>query len=710
MTPRSLHPSLLAVLALFLSGCASVFGVTAFGPGVPLRADIHANADVQTQVEVDATAQANATAQADATARANATAQRGTVEVNVTQTGGANAQVETEATGQVDVQVAAGGGGVWADDRDAIAGWQGSARTGAPPDPFDVGDASAEVQVASVGGASVGASGAASGGATSSRDGDAHSNANGQGVVAAVDAQGTQQTAGGLDPFAGADGHVDAQARLDASVQADADARVPAQAEAEARAHARHLGGGAGVRGLEGHAPHVTALIRGGLNVDGELTDLTELAPLWVDANAGADVGASVEARIDTGAELVSSVSLEHSRLPAVGGETHLVVRVRGADLATGSGSAQASARGHVRVRLVIDRSSSMQASWRQVLGAARDLLARLSPDDELQIVAYGTRAVEALPTSRVGDGSRARRALADIRVGGGTNIEAGLRLAYDAGAHDADDRLTLVVLVSDGVPNGGAFTADELAPMAARAKLEQGCRTTVVGFGDEFDAEALRAIAQAGGGAYRVAPGAEELAAVLESEVSAMGQVRARDVRVRVALPAGVHLSEAAGDAHLTANHEVELTVPALGAGEERSLILGVRVDAGRGSSPVARVSVSYRVGATQRQADKSVSVVRGAVRFDADAARALADADLGLALDIAARAVNNGDAAEAAAALRAHATRMNASVDVRVRARAGAAGRVASALEHLVPGASWPERRRTSLAIGELNARFGG
>jgi hypothetical protein len=269
-----------------------------------------------------------------------------------------------------------------------------------------------------------------------------------------------------------------------------------------------------------------------------------------------------------------------------------------------------------------------------------------------------------------------------------------------------------LVVLVSDGVPNGGAFTADELAPMAARAKLQQGTRTTVVGFGDEFDADALRAIAGAGGGAYRVAPDAAELAAVLEAEVGAMTRVRARDVKVRVALPAGVRLTEAAGDARITASGEVELSIPALTAGEERSLILGVRVRAGSGATAVAQVSVSYRVGASQRRGDKTVRVARGAARLDVNAARALADADLGLALDMAARAVNNGQAREAAEALRAHALRVEAeaNLDIRLSARARATRRVASALERLVPSASWSERRQTSLSLGALSARFGG
>ncbi len=91
-----------------------------------------------------------------------------------------------------------------------------------------------------------------------------------------------------------------------------------------------------------------------------------------------------------------------------------------------------------------------------------------------IQIVAYGGDAEEVLSTVRVGDGSAARRALGRINVGGGTNIEAGLRIAYRAAVSTrrSPTERPVGILLSDGVPNAGAFDVEELGPLAAEAHL----------------------------------------------------------------------------------------------------------------------------------------------------------------------------------------------------------------------------------------------
>src|SRR5690606_4748519 len=124
------------------------------------------------------------------------------------------------------------------------------------------------------------------------------------------------------------------------------------------------------------------------------------------------------------------------------GGSTSVVLRVAG-------GNAPARIP-PLRVHLVIDASTSMQSTWAQLQEAALHLIARLRPEDELQIVVYGTDAREALPAIRVGDGQRARGVVRALRPGGRTNIEAGLRVAYGAVRAHA----SIVVVLSDGVPN----------------------------------------------------------------------------------------------------------------------------------------------------------------------------------------------------------------------------------------------------------------
>ncbi len=461
-----------------------------------------------------------------------------------------------------------------------------------------------------------------------------------------------------------------------------------------------YLGTGPGVRSTGRGRPRLGALLTSaGLAVDGYRIRLSDLEPLAELAHA--------RGRLATDGSVEAFAELEHSQLPAAGGETHLVVRLRGGEVSRG-------ARARMRVHLVIDRSSSMQSSWGDVLAAARAVVEQLGPDDEIQIVAYGTDAEEILPPSRVGNGRRAKRALRRIRVGGGTNIEAGLRVAYGAAARPSPEG-SLVVLLSDGVPNGGAFTADELGPMAARARARFGCTTTVLGLGHQFDAEVLRAIAVAGRGGYLVARDASELGPMLRAEIGAQARVAARDLRLNVSLAPGVELqdvNDAAGVERSAGG--VVVTLPQLRAGAERRVVLRLRVRPG--AEAVARVELRYR----GRDARAQAASKELGVRFGAEARRsgsvaqlAVFDADLGRALDAAATQVLRGHGDAAAEVLREHALRVEAQRssgqnDAALSVRTRAVRRLAAALGSLVGSGSPVERREVSLAMGGLALRL--
>lgn len=343
-------------------------------------------------------------------------------------------------------------------------------------------------------------------------------------------------------------------------------------------------------------------------------------------------------------------------------------------------------------------------------------MVEQLRPDDEIHVVAYGSEAEEILPPIRVGDGRRAVRALGEISVGGGTNIEAGLDVAYRAAAARplrGNDR-ALVILLSDGVPNGGAFTAEELAPMATRARTTSACTTTVIGLGNQFDPAVLRAVATAGRGEYHVARTAGELGPMLRAELRAQMRVAVRDVRMNVDLPPGVelvHADEESGVERVRGG--ASLSLPQLRENEERRVVLRVRVQANAGS--VARVRLQYRppVGQTLH-ASKQLSVRFGArAELSGEMTElALADKDLGRVIDVAANHVLNGRAAQAQAALDAHVQRTEAragfEANVRLRHRTTAVGRFSRALGALVGAASHTERRELSIAMGGLASRL--
>jgi Ca-activated chloride channel family protein len=449
-------------------------------------------------------------------------------------------------------------------------------------------------------------------------------------------------------------------------------------------------------------------LLEHGLAVDGALLTLDQIGPL---ATVIGDAG-SGSSRVAGDGAIDAWVDVEHDQLAYDGGETNVIVRVRG-------GSASAT-RGRLHVHLVLDRSSSMQSSWHEVLEAARLLVDTLAPTDVVHVVAYGTRSEEILAPRAVGDRTEVMRALRRIRVGGGTNIEAGLDLAYGATARtrlDGNDR-ALVILVSDGVPTEGEMGAAELAGMAARARVRSGCTTTVVGVGSQFDEEVLRTVSREGRGGYHVARVARLLAPTLRAEIRANERIAARDVRVEVALPAGVELVsvfDAGAGVDRSASGGFSLALPALAPAEERRIVARVRVDGARRPAKIADVSLGWRAGGAVRSASGEAWVSFGdSARASTEGAGiAILDASLGAALDAAGRAVRYGDRDGAVRVLRAHVAEAEARVEhrrsVEVRHRTAAVGRLAVALEATMPRSGYEERRSVGLALGALSVSFG-
>lgn len=408
--------------------------------------------------------------------------------------------------------------------------------------------------------------------------------------------------------------------------------------------------------------------------VGGGIARLDALGPLGVVGDDGIVLHADANVRV--------TASLAHDALPAAGGESAVVVRVEGL--------APPAVVAPLRVHLVIDASTSMEGAWQDVKTAALAVVRRLRPEDELQIVVYGTGATEVLPPLAIGDGSRARGVIRGLRYGGRTNIEAGLRLAY--GACRPAGR-SLVVVISDGVPQGGLSTADELGALASRANADAGAVTLAVGLGTEFHTGILSALGAAGGGELQLAPRSGELAALLERALAARGAVVASDVEARVIASPGVTVT---GDA--TAR------VGAITAGHTTSLVVPVTVGQ---PGPVAHVRVAIVLAdGRPLELEASLSVGRASAPVPAGAIATVLDLSLAAALEAAGRSIENGDGRSAADTLRAHVAESRAAVPVgplagTLASRNEAVLRIAETLPALVAEASWGARRQAGASF---------
>ena len=165
---------------------------------------------------------------------------------------------------------------------------------------------------------------------------------------------------------------------------------------------------------------------------------------------------------------------------------------------------------------LVVDVSGSMSGTkLEQAKAALQQALGTLGPDDRFRLIPFSS----AVRPFRPGLVHASREQLADARefidrlgAEGGTNISGAMDAAL---AQPADpERLSLVVLVTDGLPSIGEQAPDRIAEAAgARAG---GTRIFTVGIGHDVNTYLLDRLASGGRGSVEyVAPGASVETAV---------------------------------------------------------------------------------------------------------------------------------------------------------------------------------------------------
>ncbi|HMY17275.1 MAG TPA: VWA domain-containing protein, partial [Polyangium sp.] len=178
---------------------------------------------------------------------------------------------------------------------------------------------------------------------------------------------------------------------------------------------------------------------------------------------------------------------------------TYAVARVKAVN------TAPAANRPTLHVVLVLDVSGSMQGDpIAQVLHSAKRLAEILEDRDQLGIVTFSDGAEVVSPLMALGRGRREIiRKIGSIKVNGRTNIAGGLAQAALLFPTRQMGERHLVVLMSDGAPNVGPSTPDELMN-AARMLKNRDIAISTLGFGAEHNDAVLSAIADGGGGRYQ--------------------------------------------------------------------------------------------------------------------------------------------------------------------------------------------------------------
>ncbi len=206
--------------------------------------------------------------------------------------------------------------------------------------------------------------------------------------------------------------------------------------------------------------------------------------------------------------------------------------------------------RSRLQLALVIDKSGSMQgASMDAVKHALRSLVDRLTPEDELALVEFNSRADLLLPATPVSDRARILAAIDALEADGGTNIEAGLELGFGqlAALPSREGTAKRVMLFTDAMPNVGRTDSASFRKLT-EGFANAGIGLTAFGVGVNFGQELIYHITQIRGGNYFFLETPEKIAKVFEQEFDYLVTPLVYDLDVKVATPRGLKLTAVYG------------------------------------------------------------------------------------------------------------------------------------------------------------------
>jgi Ca-activated chloride channel family protein len=256
---------------------------------------------------------------------------------------------------------------------------------------------------------------------------------------------------------------------------------------------------------------------------------------------------------------------------------------------------------------VVLDRSGSMEGEKiAHARAAVAQLIDQLDAGDRFALVSYASEARLDVALASAGEAGgvaggrrRWRELVAAIEAGGGTAMSAGLDLALEtAGERRPTGRAARMLLLSDGLANEGDPTPEGLA---ARARRAAGAAITVstLGVGADFNEVLMTDLADVGLGNYYYLPSAEQIAAVLASELQATRETVAEEVEVALVPASGVRVREVAGYPFARQGDRVVFHPGSLFAGQERRIWVTLETPAARSTSlRLSEVLASYTSG----------------------------------------------------------------------------------------------------------------
>jgi Ca-activated chloride channel family protein len=247
----------------------------------------------------------------------------------------------------------------------------------------------------------------------------------------------------------------------------------------------------------------------------------------------------------------------------------------------------------NVDLVVVLDRSGSMAGrKLEDARTAVLELLSHLGPGDRFALVSYASDVTVHTSLSPVNAQTRPGLSATamSLHAGGGTNLggglAAGMRILDDArrmeaGSDAPRDRVCKLILISDGHANEGVTDARALGQMAALS-FGGDFTVTTVGVGVDYNENLMGTIADFGGGNYHFLESPSRFAQLFLEELAQTRAVAAHGLELRLPLPEGVALLDAAGYPVAMRDGAAVIRPGSLRSGQERTIFLTLGVSPG--------------------------------------------------------------------------------------------------------------------------------
>jgi Ca-activated chloride channel family protein len=283
-----------------------------------------------------------------------------------------------------------------------------------------------------------------------------------------------------------------------------------------------------------------------------------------------------------------------------------------------------------VNLTLVLDRSGSMSGSKiDNAREAAIAAVRRLGGKDIFSLVIYDNEVETLVPAQSAGYVEWIEARIRAIQPRGNTALFSGVSQgAAEIRKHLGGPYVHRILLLSDGLANVGPSSPADLARLGA-ALVKEGISVTTIGVGTDFNEDLMTQLARNSDGNHYFVESSGDLPRIFARELGDVLSVVASQVEIEVECPGGVVPVRIIGRDGQILGNKVQLQMNQLYGGQEKYVLVEVRVPAAAAgsSAPIATAQCRYQ-NALSRQPETASA--RADVRFSADEQAVRESADL--------------------------------------------------------------------------------